>query len=821
MEEIQKLPVGIDSFTLIREHAYLYVDKTAQLENLVQGGKSYFLSRPQGFGKTVMLSTLTAMFSGKTEYFKGLACEEKVKEYARHPCPVMNFDFSILDTEDFAAFTDSFMEVLDTVSEDFDIKTQDTRVRKKISTSIKSIYEQYGPIVLLIDNYDKPIIKCFNNREILFKVYQLLQSFYATIKIYTKYICFLMITGEEKYTSAGVFSTIERIQDISSTQVYDTLLGFTQNEFETNFSDWISYAASKLHIHQDNLIENLKKQSVANNNKIPVYHPSSILKYFNECEVGKYSFLYETGISGNTKFYNCLNKGDKAFLEAKNSQIYVDKSELLIHTNSFIETDKKYICISRPRRFGKTTSVNMVAAYYDETCNAEQTFKGLKITNHHSFYTFANKYIVIKITIQDYLSISHDIDILLKKIQDDIIFDLLKQYGTKYTFQNISMVMESITLETNKKFVIVIDEWDCILRESGMKDVWQKKYLDFLRYWLKDKLYIALVYMTGILPIKKYGTHSALNMFNEYSMLAATPFTEFIGFTEYEVKSLCNEYNRDFNECKKWYDGYKMKDCLSIYNPRSVNQYISTGEFGTYWNSTETYESLRSYIKIDRYGIHDAIINLLAGASVPVRPGKFTNDMAVFQSQDDILTLLVHLGYLSFDAKTSSVHIPNKEITEEFVNAIDDGGWPIVVRAIDNSVKILSAILNKDCETVAQGIEDAHLETSILSYNDENALACTLSLALYAAREQYTIIREFPSGKGFADLVLLPRPNYMYPLLLIELKWNKDAPAAIQQIHERNYPASLLDHSGEILLVGITYDKKSKKHTCHIESFQI
>ena len=376
--------------------------------------------------------------------------------------------------------------------------------------------------------------------------------------------------------------------------------------------------------------------------------------------------------------------------------------------------------------------------------------------------------------------------------------------------------MGSITSSTGRKFIIAIDEWDCILREFKDKDAWQKKYLDFLRYLFKDQAHIALVYMTGILPIKKYGTHSALNMFDEYSMLGADPFTEFIGFTENEVLDLCKTYKRYFLEFKRWYDGYQVGSFTSIYNPRSVNCCISTGEFKTYWNNTETYEALRLYISMAYEGLHDAITLLLANGSVPVNTATFTNDMKTFHSMEDILTLLVHLGYLSFDRSHGCVRIPNSEIAQEFVTAIQNGGWSKVVQAIKNSETLLFALLNGDSKTVAKGIEEAHEEMSFLQYNDENALAYTIALAFFAARQWYTMVREFPTGKGFADLVFLPRPNTPYPALCIELKWNKGAHAALAQILARNYPASLIALRGSVVLAGITYDKKSKHHSCVI-----
>ncbi|MBQ7456279.1 MAG: AAA family ATPase [Desulfovibrio sp.] len=520
------------------------------------------------------------------------------------------------------------------------------------------------------------------------------------------------------------------------------------------------------------------------------------------------------------KFFALINPGEKAFKEILQSEIYVDKTELLINTNRFINTNKKYLCISRPRRFGKTTTINMISAYYDKTGCASKLFTKLKIQKDESFEIYANKYIVIKLNVQTILSQSQNSASLITKIKDLLYNDFIRQYGTEYTSNDLNEFMRNITSRTSYKFIITIDEWDCIFREFKDKKDWQEEYLDFLRYWFKDQDHIALVYMTGILPIKKYGTHSALNMFNEYSMLSASPFTEFVGFTESEVKNLCLIYNRDFENCKKWYDGYTIDNYVSIYNPRSVIEYISRGIFDTYWNNTETYEALQLYITMDYDGLRETIIKLLSGESVKINTKTFTNDMRTFNSQDDILTLLVHLGYVSYDISKQTVSIPNKEISYEFVNAIQNKNWSNIVLAIKNSEDLLNAVLTCDEERVAKGIEAAHLETSHLTKNSENALAYTISLAFYAAREHYTIVRELPTGKGFADCVFLPKHGTPFPLLVVELKRNHTPQTAIDQILGHQYPDSLKNLSKSMLLVGINYDSKTRKHTCKITPFE-
>lgn len=518
-----------------------------------------------------------------------------------------------------------------------------------------------------------------------------------------------------------------------------------------------------------------------------------------------------------------LNPGDDNFCMAHRSQIYVDKSAMIGYLNDVFQTQDRFVCVSRPRRFGKSTAANMVTAYYDRTANAEDTFRGLQIAQNENFATHCNKYDVIHINMQDFLSRAQDMDGLLQTLVKSILWELLEEYPDYPYFDktDLARTMADVYQRTKRAFVVVIDEWDCVFREYSDRKDWQEKYLDFLRAWLKDKSYIGLAYMTGILPIKKYGTHSALNMFEEFSMTNAGPLAPFVGFTEQEVKSLCDKFQMDFEDCKMWYDGYHFEEVGSVYNPRSVVQSMKFKKYDTYWNRTETFEALKIYIDMNYDGLREAIIALMAGESRKINTGNFVNDMTTFQDKDDVLTLLVHLGYLSYDFATSTVSIPNQEIMREYANATRNGDWNEVACAISKSEMLLQATLDGDAEAVAKGIEDAHLETSHLQYNDENALSYTLSLAYYTARQKYVVIREFPTGKGFADLVFLPRPKYAaLPVLIVELKWNASAQTALQQIKAKMYPKALDGYTGKMLLVGVSYDKGTKEHSCVVEENQ-
>lgn len=515
-----------------------------------------------------------------------------------------------------------------------------------------------------------------------------------------------------------------------------------------------------------------------------------------------------------------LNPSNEMFAESLRSEIYVDKSGLIEYTNNALGTEQKFICVSRPRRFGKSMAAKMMAAYYNYSEDSRGLFSGLEISKSASFKKHLNKYDVIFLNIQGFLSWAGNVSEISDYIQKEIMAELYKFYGEYIPSEN-SRLRNSLSLvfsETGRKFVFIIDEWDCVFREKSHDKEGQTKYLDFLRDLFKDQPYVGLVYMTGILPIKKYGTHSALNMFREFSMTEPRRLAEFIGFTEEEVYELCEKYGMDFEETKRWYDGYSFPRVKHIYSPKSVVDAMLDGEFGNYWTRTETYEALKVYIEMNYDGLKDAVIKMLAGAEYPVNTNRFQNDMTTFESKDDVLTLLIHLGYLAYDIDKKTAYIPNYEVREEFVNAIEGARWDDTVRAIKASDELLEAVINADEEVVAKAIDSVHMDTtSILSYNNENSLSCVISLAFYSARNYYTLIRELPTGKGFADMVFLPRKNCDRPAILIELKWDMSKEAAISQIKEKKYTKAFENYEGEIILVGINYDKETKTHTCKIE----
>lgn len=535
-------------------------------------------------------------------------------------------------------------------------------------------------------------------------------------------------------------------------------------------------------------------------------------------------------ITGRMGIY--LNPGNRGFWESVRSKVYVDKTGLIACTNELLSTKEKYICVSRPRRFGKSMALEMLAAYYGRGCDSRDLFAGLKIEEQESFPKYLNRYDVIYLNMQQFL-IEAAPGKATEYLEQEVLEELSEEYRDILQGRDMGLAaaLRKIYVKTDKQFIFLIDEWDCIMRERQESEALQRQYLDFLRNLLKDQQYVALVYMTGILPVKKYGLHSALNMFREYSMTNQRNFEEYTGFTEEEVKALCQRFGMDFAEASSWYDGYKFKRFRHVYNPKSVVEAMICGEYSNYWTATETYEALKIYIDMDFDGLRADIVQMLGGGCVRINTRSFQNDMRNLRTKDDVLTLLIHLGYLAYDSEREEAFIPNKEIAGEFENAMSVSGWPEIMRILKASDKLLKDTLDGDGDSVAKGLDQAHTEVaSILTYNDENSqflsdellgknLLAAIGLAYYSARKDYRLIRELPSGKGFADVVFLPLPAVKKPALVVELKYDMTVNAAIQQIRDRHYTQALEGYTGEILAVGINYDRDdaNKHHSCVIE----
>lgn len=518
-----------------------------------------------------------------------------------------------------------------------------------------------------------------------------------------------------------------------------------------------------------------------------------------------------------------VNPGNTAFKEAVNSMVYVDKSGLISYTNRVLSTKQKNMCVSRPRRFGKSMAADMLTAYYSKGCDSSRLFSGRKIESDPTFKTHLNQHNVIRLDIQKYIESERDLKTFIFDIEKAIALELMDLFPDCTGFHaksRLKFILSNIFVQTGQGFVFIIDEWDCVFRIAKDYKEIQKTYLDFLRGLFKGSDYVELAYMTGILPIKKYGEHNAINIFDEYSMIDPKNLGEYFGFTVEEVQTLCQQYMVNYAEIEKWYDGYLLGS-LHIYNPKSVTDVLMWKEFQSYWTGTETYEALKIYIDMNFDGLKEAIIEMLGNSPCHINTRKFQNDMTTFATKDDILTLLVHLGYLTYDKKNRTASIPNLEIAQEFLNAVDEPGWDGVIQSLMRSESLLKSTWELDGDAVADGISSVHNETaSILKYNSESALSCTILMAYYSAKVYYmNPIMEMPSGKGFADVVYLPKKDIDRPALVIELKWNKSAKAAIQQIKDKQYASWIQEYTGEILLVGINYRVEDKSHSCVIERY--
>ncbi len=534
-----------------------------------------------------------------------------------------------------------------------------------------------------------------------------------------------------------------------------------------------------------------------------------------------------------------INIGNAGFKRILNSE-YIDKSGLIPIVNKTLFTEQSFSCVTRCRRFGKSMAAKMLCAYYDRSVDSRHLFDGLEAEKDPSFEEHLNKYPVIYLDMTEFVTRYHDDDIV-GTIDAALKADVHETYPDIEVRDNDDLMDSLIRIaeKTGDTFVFIIDEWDAICREFRPGTQAMDRYVNWLRRMFKGvnaSRVFAGVYMTGILPIKKYKTESALNNFIEYSMVTPRKMARYFGFTKDETRALAQRHGMDFDELEKWYDGYQIGAEMSMFNPNSVMQALYSDWCESYWGKTGAYDAVVNYIKMNFDGLKDDVINLLAGGRVKVNTLKFQNDMSIIESRDDALTVLIHLGYLSYDRRSQECYVPNKEVAIELTNAVEDTGWTNVIKALQRSERLLKSTLNGDEEAVARGVDAAHDEnTSILSYNDENSLACVLCIAYYYAGNDYVMHRELATGKGFADLVLIPRKNVDSPAIIIELKCDKNVDSAIDQIKRKQYPdkvaqylnlpsteesaSHLSSFTSHLLLVGINYDRKSKMHTCRIEKW--
>ncbi|MBQ9061788.1 MAG: AAA family ATPase [Eubacterium sp.] len=533
-----------------------------------------------------------------------------------------------------------------------------------------------------------------------------------------------------------------------------------------------------------------------------------------------------------------LNPGYENFRRIVSADIYVDKTMLIKETNRMIDIGNNYICMSRPRRFGKTIASNMLCAYYSKGCDSGELFAPFKISRDPCFEEKLNQYNVIKIDMNSEYQSAEDKKSVLKLLIEEIK-DEIKDAFPEVTFRDTDSLARCILRvysATQQTFILLIDEYDVFVREQVSDKLFQE-YLSFLNGLFKSDTLrpaISLAYLTGILPVVRDKIQSKLNNFREYTILNAGPFAEFVGFTGDEVEHLCNEHGISYDECRLWYDGYRQHG-YEIYNPESVVRCIEDRSFGSYWGRTSSYEVISDRIRQNFSGTKEAVIQMLAGEKVDVDEGSYLNTMTDFSSKDDIFGYLMHLGYLAYEQETRTCHIPNKEVREEWFRALKKTSeYGTTDQIIQSSKELLAETMRGNADAVAKALDVSHIHvTSNRSYNNEDALQSAIYLAFIYALNRYTVIKEMTrgtrahrdrrlpahrarDGKGFADVVFIPRYEGD-PAMVIELKRNDCTESALEQIHRKQYFDSLQHYQGSLLLIGINYDEKEKTHTCRIE----
>ncbi len=520
-----------------------------------------------------------------------------------------------------------------------------------------------------------------------------------------------------------------------------------------------------------------------------------------------------------------LNPGNKGFQKILHSE-YVDKTGLIAVINQAIGTTGMLTCISRPRRFGKSYAAKMLCAYYDCSCDSRALFDDKEIAGTEGYLKHLNQYNVINLDITGFVSEATTMDLPLLNVPNmiaDAVYRELTESYPELEGKSLGDAMIDCVEKSGKKFVFIIDEWDALIREAKGDRAVQKKYLNFLRGWFKNSSFtprvVAAAYMTGILPIKKDGSQSAISDFIEYSILDPAGFAAYTGFTEGEVRRLCASYGMNFEDARKWYDGYDFSDIGPVYNPYSVMLAMRKRKFGSYWQKTSAAESLMTYINMDFEGLQEIVSRLISGEEIEVDTDDFENDFETFKSRDDVLTLLIHLGYLTWNEEDGTVRIPNEEVRGEFRKILKGTNasrkW---MELISRSRRLLEDTIAGNGEAAAKAIEAIRdTQYAPTFYNNEQALRYVIKFAYIAAVDQYLKVEELPSGKGIADVVYLPKRNSTLPALVVELKWNKTSEGAIRQITERNYPAVLEEYGGEVVMAGINYDTEKKVHSCLIE----
>ncbi len=503
---------------------------------------------------------------------------------------------------------------------------------------------------------------------------------------------------------------------------------------------------------------------------------------------------------------------------ASKDKFFVDKTRLIEKINSLIGIKDRFVCVTRPRRFGKTLNAMMLASYYSKNADFKELFDKLEISKSKSYLKHLNKHNVVYMTLNQLPEPGCTYEDFINNYAGALLSDL-KEAFTNIEIKDakpLSRVFDQVYNETKESFIFIFDEWDYIFNNNLFSESDRKAFLEFLRDLLKDKPYVELAYMTGVLPIAKYSSGSALNMFLEFNMMNDHIYDKYFGFTNEEVENLSTKQNKiSMDSLKEWYNGYYTCNNLQIYNPRSVTIALRQGVCQSYWTNTGPMDEISYYIENNVEEIQNDIVQMVSGIPVNIHLEGYSAEQINLNTRDEILSAMTVYGFLSYHDETLT--IPNKELRMKFDYSLKNHQMGAISKLVLKSNEMLEATLRKDTETMEQLIQEAHdINIPIIKYNDENSLACVVTLVYLSARTKYTIVREMEAGVGRADFIFYPNDKSK-PAFILELKKNSTPDEALKQIKEKRYATALKDYTGKKLAVGISYDEKLKKHSVKIE----
>lgn len=523
----------------------------------------------------------------------------------------------------------------------------------------------------------------------------------------------------------------------------------------------------------------------------------------------------------------CISNFSKILKEPN----FIDKSLLIEDLVPSIDIENRFICITRPRRFGKTVAANMVASFFGNV-DSSLLFEGLKITQKDCYTEHLNKHNVIFIDFSKELDIEEDFNSYLNRISNNLKTDIIEAYPEiNFTIEDpLTSILSKAWHQSKQGFIFVFDEWDAPFRFDFMSEKDKEHYTNFLRVLLKGQPYVELAYMTGILPIKKYSSTSDLNMFTDFSLLTQTTYSLHFGFTEKEVDELYDKniakkmLNFSREDLRYWYDGYETTEGKHLYNPRSVVLALSNNKLSNYWTNSGPSDEIFNLLKLNINDIQKPVAQMLSGEKVICSIDENVINSSNTTSKLYIFSAMVVYGLLTTEG-SNKIKIPNYEIMQKFDSVLkENNDLGYINQLALKSSEILEATLNQDEEAVAKMLEFVHdTETPLFSYNKENELTAVVNLVYLAARDSYFVSREDKAGKGFTDIIFTPK-NPVDDAIILELKVDSTPEEAINQIKQKNYAQRFMEkvaeksyYTGNVFLVGISYDRKEKKHSCKIE----